>query len=329
MRALPAILNLPWSLLGLVIALVSLPRSVGYQRRALIFRVRSWWWTAPFWWLKGIRGFASGNIVALGPNKEPRDLEHELIHVEQYERYPFIFPLLSAIEAMRHGFGGSRFEREAYNRAGNVYRGKKTYDAIIVLGGGVDEQGNIPDWVVSRVKESVRLLKEGVAPRVIMSGKWGYMAKYTPPRTEAAAMKAVAIASGAAPDAILLEESSLDTLGNAYFCKKLFLEPSGWHHVLVLATDHHAPRAEYLFRKVLGPAYRMTMLPVAVPMPPEERAAKDARHQRSLDLAKQWLDPVADGDDAAIWAIMSTKHPAYAERPEVSKEELERRLDVQ
>ena len=127
---------------------------------------------------------------------------------------------------------------------------KDQYDAIIVLGGGINEKGAIPPNVVLRVKESVQLLKENIAPRIIMSGRWGYNAKFTPPKTEATAMKEVVIAFGADPNAILIEESSVDTFGNAYFCKKLFLEPNGWHNIMVLIADHHAERSEYLFRKV-------------------------------------------------------------------------------
>jgi hypothetical protein len=115
-------LNLPWSLLGIMLALLSVPRSVGSVGNGLVFRVKSWWWARPLWWLKGIRGFASGNVVVLGPNEEPRDLEHELVHVEQFTRYPLIFPVLHAIETVRFGYQNNRFEREAYGRAGNIYK---------------------------------------------------------------------------------------------------------------------------------------------------------------------------------------------------------------
>ena len=200
------------------------------------------------------------------------------------------------------------------------------YDAIIVLGAGVNEKGEIPAPVALRVKEAVRLLNEGAAPRIIMSGKWGYRVTEPLPFTEAAAMKKVAVAEGANPDNIILEEESLDTLGNAYFCKKLFLVPNDWRSVIVLMSDHHAERSEYLFRKVLGPSFNITIHPVSIDLTPEERAAKDTMHAKSIALAKKWLDPIADGDDAAIWQLMSTKHPAYAENPEISKEQMAQML---
>lgn len=72
--------------------------------------------------MKGLRATAMGNIVLLGPNLEDKDLEHELIHVEQHMRYPLIFPLLFWLELYRHGYRKNRFEREAYDKAGNIYK---------------------------------------------------------------------------------------------------------------------------------------------------------------------------------------------------------------
>ena len=200
------------------------------------------------------------------------------------------------------------------------------YDVIIVLGGGIDEQGAIPSNVALRVKEAVHLLNQNIASRIIMSGKWGYSAKYIPPRTEANAMKELAVQSGANSKAIFLEESSMDTLGNAYFCKTLFLITNNWRHVLVLVSDHHAQRTEYLFKKVLGPDYTLDILPVVTELEPTARAEKEDRHARSLKLAQERLGAITDGDDMAIWELMSTQHPAYATNPKVSKEELEKML---
>lgn len=203
------------------------------------------------------------------------------------------------------------------------------YDAIIVLGGGVDEQGNIPPNVGLRVSAATKLLKDGLAPRIIMSGKWGYSITYAPPCTEAAAMKASAVEQGANPDAILVEETSMDSVGNAYFCKVQLLAPNNWHRVLIATADHHIERAKYLFHKILGPDYTIAMYPVAVALTDEVRAQRAEHHAKSLALAHEFLDPITDGDDAAIWKLLVTKHPAYAENPKVSKEELLSKLGPQ
>lgn len=61
------------------------------------------------------------NIVILNDKEEQWDLEHELVHVEQFGRYFFIFPLLNLIETHKNGYRNNRFEIEAYDRAGNNY----------------------------------------------------------------------------------------------------------------------------------------------------------------------------------------------------------------
>ena len=71
--------------------------------------------------MKGVRAMAMGNVILLGPNILDKDLEHELVHIKQYQREPFIHPLLYAIELLRFGYKNNKYEQEAYGRAGNVY----------------------------------------------------------------------------------------------------------------------------------------------------------------------------------------------------------------
>lgn len=133
-------------------------------------------------------------------------------------------------------------------------------------------------------------------------------------------MEQFALTFGVPADAILLEESSHDTIGNAYFTKRDILEPRGWHRILVVTSDYPVVRSGYLFNKVLGPSYQLTV--IGAPSDPEKRVRRDAFEAKSLELHKRWLDPIPDGDDAAIWHLMSTKHPAYSANPEFSKQQL-------
>ena len=64
---------------------------------------------------------AMGNVILLGPNILDKDLEHELVHIKQYQREPFIHPILYAIELLKFGYRNNKYEKEAYGRAGNVY----------------------------------------------------------------------------------------------------------------------------------------------------------------------------------------------------------------
>lgn len=63
-----------------------------------------------------------GHIILMSPKELKNDLEHEIIHVKQYERYPVIFPLLYLYELLTIGVRQNRFEDEAYTLSNSVYK---------------------------------------------------------------------------------------------------------------------------------------------------------------------------------------------------------------
>jgi len=64
---------------------------------------------------------AFGNVVLLASTADFADLHHELIHVEQFERKPFVHPFLNWYQLWRFGYRGDKYEREAYERSGSRY----------------------------------------------------------------------------------------------------------------------------------------------------------------------------------------------------------------
>lgn len=121
MKLIAFILNLPWTILGLLLALVSIPVKVRVDKEnwAIILWIKSWWWTVL--WMKNARAATIAHVVLLGSRTQNLDLEHELIHVEQYRRAPLIHPLLYVLELIRKGYRNNKYEEEAYTRSGNIY----------------------------------------------------------------------------------------------------------------------------------------------------------------------------------------------------------------
>lgn len=74
-------------------------------------------------WYRGTRAITNGQIVQLGPLADERDLQHELVHVEQAMREPFIMPILHTVEWLRHGYRNNKYEVEAFERSGSRYTG--------------------------------------------------------------------------------------------------------------------------------------------------------------------------------------------------------------
>src|SRR4051812_8295664 len=99
------ILNIPWTLEGCIIALLSFPKKIEFKTKPhyhiLIYTPKFWW---AVWKYKGTRAFCSGHVVVLSPQILEKDYEHELIHVRQHIKYPFIFPFLYNLELIRHGY---------------------------------------------------------------------------------------------------------------------------------------------------------------------------------------------------------------------------------
>lgn len=123
MTYLALILNIPWTIIGLFSGLISIPTKIEFLStpKAIVLHVYSFWWYS---WLpkaKGVRGMAIGNIVLLGRNVLKGDLEHELVHISQFEKEPLIHPFLYEYENMKYGYRNNKYEKEAYKKAGNIY----------------------------------------------------------------------------------------------------------------------------------------------------------------------------------------------------------------
>ncbi len=119
------ILNLPYTLVGILMGILSVPNGFEIKRQvsyALILHVRSFWWAVGY--MKGTRAATIGHTVLIGVQSQTGDLEHELVHVEQNHRRPLIQPILYYIELFRKGYRNNKYEEEAYRVAGNVYRDK-------------------------------------------------------------------------------------------------------------------------------------------------------------------------------------------------------------
>jgi uncharacterized SAM-binding protein YcdF (DUF218 family) len=140
-----------------------------------------------------------------------------------------------------------------------------------------------------------------------MSGHLSYKAEFTPPQSESQAMRTYALESGLPADAVLVEDESKDTLGNAYFTKVRIVVPRQLGRLAVIMSPNHSrERVEYIFRKVFGQSYDISY--VGHDIIREEEAD---REQQSLDIVRSWLDEVADGDHDSVYQVMRTKHPGY------------------
>jgi hypothetical protein len=200
-------------------------------------------------------------------------------------------------------------------------------DAIVVLGSTVNDDGSLPLHARQRAVRAAMLHAAGVAPRVIFSGRCNLTAPEPPAISEAAAMAACAESLGTPRDAILLEEESRDTIGNAYFVGRRFLEPNGWNSIRVVTSDFHVPRTTWVFQKVLGPAYDVAFSPASTELDGTIIAARARAEGDIITFLMEWIGPIAEGDRDAVERFILEEHPGYAPNPTVTREEIQERVN--
>ncbi len=185
-------------------------------------------------------------------------------------------------------------------------------DAIIVLGGGLTPKGELNDASRSRVEELGRIYKRYLKNKrlkIIFSGKYGFLSSKEFKTSEAALMKKKALELGIEKKRILIETKSQDTIANAYYTKKQFLEPRKLKNIIVITSDFHIPRTAYIFEKTLGKGYRVRYIPVKSKMNSLKRHERLVKEQTILQYYRVVLHNGKSGDDVLIKSFINSGHP--------------------
>jgi uncharacterized SAM-binding protein YcdF (DUF218 family) len=146
----------------------------------------------------------------------------------------------------------------------STFRPDVTYDAVIVLGGGLDpvatEHSGRPEYNAApeRVLRGFELLREGRAARVLISG--GSLDPRPQAVVEADVLAKQLQAWGIPVERIVTEGRSRNTRENAVESERLVRE-HGWKTLLLVTSAAHMPRAAGCFAAV---GLRPDMLPVDV-----------------------------------------------------------------
>ncbi len=124
------------------------------------------------------------------------------------------------------------------------------YDAILIPGGGVKNNGELPPWVKARLDHAIKIRDT----EYIITLSAGTVYKCPPrdengfPIFESVAAAQYLINHVVNPDAILTETSSYDTVGNAYFSRVIHVEPGGFKRLRVITSNFHMPRTKAIFQ---------------------------------------------------------------------------------
>lgn len=113
-------------------------------------------------------------------------------------------------------------------------------DLIVAISGGETPE---------RTREAVQLYQDGYAPKLLFSGA---AADRSGP-SNAAAMRADALAQGVPESAILIEEDSLTTTENAADAAPI-IHSINAHTIILVTSPYHQRRASLSFHQILGPS---------------------------------------------------------------------------
>ena len=127
----------------------------------------------------------------------------------------------------------------------NNYSSLKDVDCILILGAGI--WGDKPSPMLEdRLKEGIKLYKDSIAPKIIMSGDHG-REEYD----EVNIMKEYAIEQGVPSEDIFMDHAGFSTYESIYRAKEIF----DADNIVIVTQEYHLYRALYIADKLNINAY--------------------------------------------------------------------------
>lgn len=183
---------------------------------------------------------------------------------------------------------------------------------IIILGFSLTQDGLVKPILKSRLDEAISIYRD--ADTFLVCGKFPPSC-IVPMRcehtTEAEAMKKYLIDNGVSESAILKEEESATTFGNALFCYLKVLKEMtifSYQEIIVVSNEFHERLVKYCFDKVFGNKYSYVFH--AVPDATLDAPLQEVKHWKHV--IKQLVEncypllflDVENGDTDAIQAVI-------------------------
>ena len=192
-------------------------------------------------------------------------------------------------------------------------------DAIVIPGGGLLRNGEVPPWVTNRLDRALEIAT-GREYIITLSAATIYKPAVLDnrgiPIFESVAAARYLIGRGFNAARVLPETASYDTIGNAYFCRVIHTDPRGLRSLHVITSEFHMRRTEAIFNWVFAldpitPRYELTFEATAnVGM---ERTALSARYEKERAGTADVLAKVQTYKTMAdIHRFLFTEHGIYA-----------------
>lgn len=147
----------------------------------------------------------------------------------------------------------------------NDFSNINNIDCILILGAKIWDDGPSP-MLNDRLETGINLYKNGVAPKIIMSGD-----HHLPDYDEVNVMKNFAILEGIPSIDIFMDHAGLSTYDSIYRAKEIFKA----QNIIIVTQEYHLYRALYIAKKLGLNAY-------GVSADPREYAGQTSREIREI-----------------------------------------------
>lgn len=195
-------------------------------------------------------------------------------------------------------------------------------NSIIILSHRLTPKKNLSKESRLRIDKGIYLFLNGAAEYIIMNGGPGryttlvngriFVPRGTHP-VHCEIMRDYAINHDVPPNKILMQNFSVDTIGEAYFVKEMILMPNSFLRNIIVSSDTHLPRARIIYKKILGSKFSTKFVGVKTRLKNSKNIL--SREKRELRLFNKLLNHIKDGDSEKIEKAIYESHHRYYSIP--------------
>lgn len=181
------------------------------------------------------------------------------------------------------------------------------FDTVIALSHNMDKT----TWQLSQeskecTAEAVKLYKCALAEHVTLSG--GYVDRKE--CSHAQMMRLYAADLGASFSHMLLEDTSLDTIGQVVFSKLHPAQLHNWEKIFVVSHLYHLPRVRAIFDFVYGTNFHLEYIPMYDSTVPVTKKMEE-KEQQSMQLFAGLVKDIARANDKDLLSCLFERHEKY------------------
>jgi uncharacterized SAM-binding protein YcdF (DUF218 family) len=178
----------------------------------------------------------------------------------------------------------------------------------VVLGGGIEPDGRPLPSTHARAHRAAQLARERPELVLICSGDRPLEAAAGTP-SEATLMRDLITGWGVAPDRVVIEDESRDTIGNALLTAVRYLKGIEPRPLAVITSPFHLERATETFRHVLGYPWQIEAV---ASDETDDDVARAARETLFLQETTRFFAHVRPGDFVTMARRLRDRWPYYA-----------------